>query len=205
MARTNLAPLAALSLALGLAICTACSITGGDAPDSNSAVRQAFGPQPSNGTSGTGTSGSSGAAGTPGARIANPATASAMLQEPGPDALRYGTAPAYADIQTAAIHGHSRTVSFTLSLLSALPERMPDAETTMRAGFRVQVGSDPYVLSANGSTEGWNASATKGGKGVRFDGTLAMKANTLTIVIPWSFLGGPRAFAWTGYAAWNQS
>jgi hypothetical protein len=194
--------LAAVSILL--ASCTITDSEGVSADD----VRQAFGGSPTSTANGTNNQSSSSPSrgGPPAAKqTGNLANASATAPEPASDALRAGTTPPYADITAAEIRGQGRSVRFTLTFASTLPDKMPDASTTMSAGYRLKIGDVPYVLTANASTEGWRLSATRGGETAKHGGTLRVEGTTLTIDIPWSFLSGPRSFTWTGYLAWNQS
>jgi hypothetical protein len=207
--RTNTSSraLIAFGLTLSVALFSACGGRSGNtgAPTSDP-VRSAFGPGTSSSPPGSGGSTGSQATNTQSpVATGNPKSGSAALQEPGSDALKYGTAPAYAEIQAAAIRGASRSISFTLTVAAELPDKTPDAATTMRSGFRVKAGEIPYVLSANVSSTGWTTTATKDGKSVTFPGTLKRNGATLTIVVPWTFFGGPQTFTWTGFAAWEQA
>ena len=197
--------------AIGLVLSVALGACGGraghpGASTPNAAVRSAFGPGPAGSTSGSAASPSSQASNvaTPTPR-GDPKTGSASLQEPQADALKFGAAPAYAEITAAAIRGASRSVTFRLTVAANLPDRTADAQTTMKAGFRVKVGESPYVLTASLSSTGWSSSATKDGKRVTFSGTMTPKGATLTFVVPWTFFGGAQTFTWTGFSAWDQT
>ncbi len=196
------------ALAVGLVLCTACDRgTKTTIVTSPNPAPSGFGPGPGGST--TGSAASPGATATNTQATArpsgNPKSGSAALQDPGTDALKYGTVPPYTEIRAAAIRGTSRSLTFTLTLGAELPDKTPDANTTFKAGFRVKIGETPYVLTANGSSTGWSASATKGGKGVAFPGTLKRGGAALTFVVPWTFFGGAQTFTWTGFSAYDQS
>lgn len=200
--RVLIAAVLATSL-IPLASCTIADSEG----FSESDVRRAFGGSPSV-TAGAGRQGSSPAASgatSAATRASDPATGSATVEEPSPDAIRRGDVPPYAEILTATIRGASRSVTFTMNVAGELPRTMPDANTTMSLGFRLKIGDVPYVLMAKPSTEGWALSASKSGKPAKIAGTLTAKGPSVTMVVPWSLFSGPHAFTWTGYLAWDQS
>jgi hypothetical protein len=192
-----------VALAVGLGACGSRSKS--DTP-STQAVRSGFGPGSSSsspGSSGGSTPPTAVNTPTP-AKGVKPTAGSASLQDPPSDALKVGSAPAYADIQAAAIRGHSGTITFTLTYAAALPASMPDAQTTFKTGFRIKIANAAYVVTATAATDGWRVNATKNGTAVAFPGTLQTKGTALTLVAPWSFFGGPRTFSWTGFAAWDE-
>lgn len=193
-----------IACCLILGLFSACTITDSD-DVSASDVREGFGSS-SSPTAGGSTSGgsSSSKTPTPSKRVGDVATASATAPEAPSDALRFGTTPPYAEIISGNIAGRGRTLVFTLAFADDLPRTNSDPATTFSAGYRFQIADVAYVLSAKPTAEGWTLAATKDRKSVASGGTVRAEGATLTITVPWSFLGGPRAFTWTAFLAWNQ-
>lgn len=197
-------------LAVGVMLSAgACGSRGGEkeASSTPNAVRSAFGPNPAAGTTPpTGArSGSPTASATTPVPHGNPRSGSASLQEPGNDALKTPTAPAYAEIRAAAIRGASRSITFTLTLAEDLPAKTADANTTMKAGFRVKIGETVYVLTATLSSTGLATTATKDGTSTPISAAYQRRGAALTLAVPWTFFGGVQTFAWTGFSAWDQT
>jgi hypothetical protein len=135
-------------------------------------------------------------------------SASVVVTEPDPDAEKSGLPPDYPDILSTRVEGSARSFRVTITFRAALPERMPDDNTVMVAGFALageKSNEDGYAFGAQASTKGWTPYGGTKGEGGGYDGTMDLEGNKLVFVTPWSAIGGPRAFDWYAQSTWFKS
>lgn len=137
----------------------------------------------------------------------DPRTASVLVTEPDPDADKSGVAPEFADILSTRVEGAGANLRVTIVFRGQLPQKMPDEQTYMVAGFGLTGPKDEsqgYAFGASADAEGWTPYG--GGKDSReFPGEFSISGDTIVFVIPWSAIGGPHAFEWYAQSSWFKS
>jgi hypothetical protein len=136
----------------------------------------------------------------------DPRTASVLVTEPDPDADKEGVAPEFADILSTRVEGAGPDLRITITFRGRLPDRMPDDQTYMVAGFGLTGPKDSqgYAFGASADSKGWTAYG--GGKnGRKFPGEFSVSGDTVTFTIPWSAIEGPRPFDWYAQSSWFKS
>lgn len=136
----------------------------------------------------------------------DPRTASVLVTEPDQDADKEGVAPDFADILSTRVEGAGPNLVVTITFWGQLPDRMPDEQTYMVAGFGLTgpKGSQGYAFGASADAKGWTAYGG-GKKGREFPGEFSVSGDTVTFTIPWSAIEGPRPFEWYAQASWFKS
>lgn len=137
----------------------------------------------------------------------DPRTATVEVTEPDPDADKEGVAPEFADVRSTRVEGAGPNLKVTLTFWGQLPQKMPDDQTYMVAGFGLtgpKGQSQGYAFGASADTKGWTAYG--GGKdGRTFPGEFSVTGDTVVFMIPWSAIEGPRPFEWYAQASWFKS
>lgn len=137
----------------------------------------------------------------------DPRTASVVVTEPDPDADKSGVAPEFADVLSTRVEGAGANLRVTITFRGELPQKMPDDQTYMVAGFGMtgpKGQSQGYAFGASADTKGWTAYG--GGKdGKEFPGEFSVSGDTVVFTIPWSAVEGPRSFDWYAQASWFRS
>jgi hypothetical protein len=137
----------------------------------------------------------------------DPRTASVVVTEPDPDADKSGVAPSFADIQSTRVEGAGPNLKVTMVFWGDVPQKMPDDQTYMVAGFGMtgeKGESQGYAFGASADDKGWTAygGSEKGGE---FEGDFSISGDTVVFTIPWSIVEGPRAFEWYAQTSWFRS
>ncbi|MDQ4124530.1 MAG: hypothetical protein M3134_02875 [Actinomycetota bacterium] len=137
----------------------------------------------------------------------DPRTASVVVTEPDADADKSGVAPEFADILSTRVEGDGPNLRVTITFRGQLPQKMPDEQTYMVAGFGLtgpKGQSQGYAFGASADAKGWTAYG--GGKDDKeFPGEFSVSGDTVVFVIPWSAVEGPRPFDWYAQASWFRS
>lgn len=136
----------------------------------------------------------------------DPANASVVVTEPDPDAEKSGLPPDFADILSVRVQGIGKGFRVTITFRGDVPAQMPDDKTYMVAGFGLtgEEGKSGYAFGASADTKGWTpyGGSKKGGE---FPGTMSIDGPTMVFTMPWSAVGGARAFEWYAQETWFKS
>lgn len=132
------------------------------------------------------------------------ARSSATVEEPEPDAKQQGIAPDYPEVLKAEIQGLGDDFRITLTFGGNLPERMDSDKTFMIAAVGITYGDDGYQVGGRADQNGWRAYAGGKFERVDFPGTFEVEGDTITMVIPWKFIHGPREFDWYVVSSWYK-
>jgi hypothetical protein len=137
----------------------------------------------------------------------DPRTASVVVTEPDADADKSGVAPGFADILSTRVEGDGPNVTVTIVFRGELPEKMPDDQTYMVAGFGMtgpKGQKQGYAFGASADQTGWTP---YGGseKGAEFEGEFSISGDTVVFSVPWRIIKGPRPFEWYAQTSWFKS
>lgn len=138
---------------------------------------------------------------------ADPRTASVLVTEPDPDAEKSGIAPDFADILSTRVEGVGPNLRVTIIFRGTLPEKMPDGQTYMVAGFGMtppKSKAQGYAFGASADTKGWTPYGA-GNDGKDYPGQFSLSGDTIVFTIPWSAIDGPRSFEWYAQTSWFKS
>lgn len=137
----------------------------------------------------------------------DPRTASVTVTEPDPDADKSGVAPDFADILYTRVEGAGPDLKVTIVFRGDVPEKMPDDQTFMVAGFGLTAPKGQkqgYAFGASADQTGWTP---YGGseKGSEYAGEFSISGDTLVFTVPWRVVKGPRPFEWYAQTSWFKS
>lgn len=137
----------------------------------------------------------------------DPRTASVLVTEPDPDADKSGIAPDFADILSTKVEGAGANLVVTIVFRGDLPQKMPDDQTFMVAGFGLtgpEGQKQGYAFGASADQRGWHA---YGGseKGAEYEGEFSIEGDTVVFTVPWRTIKGPRPFEWYSQTSWFKS
>ena len=82
---------------------------------------------------------------------------------------------------------------------------MPDKNTFMVVGFALSgetEDDDGYAFGVQGTSGGWEPYAGRQKEAAEFPGAFLVGGNSVQMVIPWKFIGGPRPFEWYANSSW---
>ena len=131
------------------------------------------------------------------------ARASAGTEDPPNDAKRQGVAPPFTEAVGAGIQGLGKNVRFTLTFAGEVPERLGAGQYMVMAfGVTGRKEGEGFAVGAVGDPKGWEPYAGANNKSDEFPGTFEISGNDVIMVIPWSFVKGPRAFEWYASTGW---
>lgn len=133
---------------------------------------------------------------------------SANVGEPQPDGEKSGSPPDYAEAKAVSVKGMGKQFRVTITFFGQVPPKMSSRDTYMVISYGMSGkngGDDDYGFGARASEEGWLAYAGSRGSASQFPGTFFVRGNTIEMNIPWSFVGGPRAFQWYASSSWFET
>ena len=131
------------------------------------------------------------------------ARASAHVEDGGSDSTKQGLVPDHAELIGASVEGLGEDFRLTLRFGGQVPQETPDDKTYMVVGWGLDAGGeDAYGFSAQATEEGWKVYAGGKGKSTKFPGTFEIDGNSVIMVIPWDYIGGPREFRWQTNSSW---
>lgn len=162
---------------------------------------------PSGGPDGGGLSGSKRTKTEVAATGEDPRTASVLITEPDPDADKSGVSPDFADILSTRVEGSGPDLVVTIVFRGDLPEKMPDDETFMVAGFGLtgpKGQKSGYAFGASADQRGWTVYGG-GEKGGEYEGEFSISGDTVVFTVPWRTVQGPRPFEWYSQTSWFKS
>jgi hypothetical protein len=129
---------------------------------------------------------------------------SASVDDDNNDGKKEGITPAYAEITRASVTGLGENFRLRLTFDGDVPHEMPNDKTHMVIAFGITGPGDEegYSFGAQATDEGWTAYA--GGKDDtgEFPGEFFIRGNEIDMVVPWTFIQGPRAFEWYATSSW---
>lgn len=124
--------------------------------------------------------------------------------EPEPDAETSGVADPYAEAVAIDVEGTGDSLRVRIRFASKLPPKMSGPNTYMVVGFGMSGKRDNegYAFGAQGSNKGWQPYSGSKNDRSDFPGTFSINGDTFEMTMPWSALGGPRAFEWYSNSSW---
>ncbi len=130
---------------------------------------------------------------------------SVELQGRGTDRTTSGRVPGYVSIEAAEVQGAVDALRLSVTLRGPIPERMPDAYTTLRVSFLIVTKDGKrFSFDAEGSDEGWAPTASGGDVG-DFPGSLEISGPDAIMTVDPAYMGGLQPFQWLSSAAWVRN
>lgn len=131
------------------------------------------------------------------------ARASASSEDPSNDAKSQGVAPPFTEVVGAGVQGLGKNVRFTITFAAEVPERLGAGQYMVMAfGVTGRKEGEGFAVGAVGDPKGWKPYAGADNKSDEFPGTFEISGNDVIMVIPWSYVRGPRAFEWYASSGW---
>ena len=129
---------------------------------------------------------------------------SATVDDANNDGKKEGITPAYTEITKATITGLGENFRLRITFDGEVPHQMPNDKTHMVIAFGITGPNDDegYSFGAQATDEGWTAYA--GGKDdtAEFPGEFFINGKDIDMIVPWSYIRGPRAFNWYSTSSW---
>lgn len=129
---------------------------------------------------------------------------SASVDDANNDGQKEGLTPAYSEITRASITGLGKSFRLRLTLDGDVPHEMPNDKTHMVIAFGI-TGTDEEEgtsFGAQATDEGWTAYAGGKDDSGEFPGEFFINGNEIDMIVPWTYIHGPRAFEWYATSAW---
>jgi hypothetical protein len=125
------------------------------------------------------------------------------LEDPVAD---HGEGPRYADLARLDFRERGDRLSLTVTLAGVVPAALADREV-QGVGidlFRSSSDESDYQVFLDGGRHGWRAFLQTPGGFVDFPGTFAVDGRTLSIVVPWSAVGGRDGADVSAFVDWSS-
>lgn len=131
------------------------------------------------------------------------ARAGASVQDSSTDARTQGLTPPYTEATGASIQGLGKNVRFTMTFNGSVPDRVEkDQYMVFAFGITGREENEGFAIGATCDENGWKPYAGSKGDNQKLPGTFEVDGNEIVMVLPWSFVEGPRAFEWYGSTGW---
>ena len=109
---------------------------------------------------------------------------------------REGMGPGYGEIVRASVVGGGDVVTFSVQVAEALPKRLrKESNLIVGIGLQEGPGQGAVAVIAQATATGWTA-VVQSDEGSRPVKDWSVTSDTITWTVPWSWVGGPRAFEW---------
>jgi hypothetical protein len=133
-------------------------------------------------------------------------TASSDLNEPDPDGRSQGLTESYAELLAVSVKGLGKHVRITMLFNGEVPQQMPNDKTIMVIGFQMLRGKEgSFAFAGQATDKGWQPYAGGKSKQTDFPGEFDVSGDTITMEIPWSYVGGAHPFKWLATSNWFRS
>ena len=87
-----------------------------------------------------------------------------------------------------------------------VPQQMPNDKTIMVIGFQLLRGKEgSFAFAGQATDKGWQPYAGGKAKQTKFPGEFEVSGDTITMEIPWSYVGGAYPFKWLATSNWFRS
>lgn len=117
-----------------------------------------------------------------------------------------GEAPAYVEIKAASASGYAAEgqLVFGVTLAGKIPEQMPDRHSVLRVTFRVVTADGRrYTFEGQCVQSGWG-SFQSGGPDAAPLPDIALRNDTMGLVVDPAYIGGLQPFEWVANVAWTS-
>lgn len=131
-----------------------------------------------------------------------PVVARSRAADPIGDPQIQGDTPRFIDLRHAEIVGFEQEALFRATFGDAIPRRMPDQNTFLRVGFRLQGEDRDIAIGASADDRGWKADVNAAAE---FPGSLHIQGRVLIISLRWEDIGGRGGFLWQATMSWSRA
>ena len=118
----------------------------------------------------------------------------------------HGRGPSYADITALTIDDSKEEARIIVRLAGVLPGNLADGEV-QGVGidfYRTSSQESDYQVFLDGGTPGWRAFLQTPEGFIGFPGSFTVAGQELTVVLPWSALGGREDADVAAFADWSS-